>query len=472
MFFVTFMPSWRSFSKVATVFWVVISLGLLMAITAVPASAQDQPSSPSADSAPDLTFLPHSDSTWWWLSGQANFIGQAHGGFTSPYSGPHSFRAEPENALSRVLTLYTGARLPQGWQVILDVESTGGQGLSDAFGLAGFTNLDVVRNPTLGSAPYLARLMVGKVIAMSTEYVDVTPTPFELAPQLPARRLEIWAGKMSIVDFFDVNQAASDSHLQFTNWTVDNTGAYDYAADTRGYTYGVVVEYVSPTWALRGAVALMPQTANGISLEWNVASARGQNIELELHPTSNLIVRTLVYVNRANMGLYTEAIDAFLAGVTTTPDISAAQRPGRIKPGVGGNVEYDITPNVRLFGRTGWNGGNTESFAYTEVNNTVVGGGDVKGTRWQRPNDRGGLAFVSNGLSEPHREYLRLGGLGFLLGDGNLRYGREQIVETYYTAHIWRGLFASVGAQFVNNPGYNRDRGPVFVRAARVHLDF
>src|SRR5689334_21806991 len=161
-----------------------------MAITAVSARAQDPPPSPSAHPAPMLAFLPHSDSTWWWFSGQANFIEQAHGGFTSPYSGPHSFRGTPEHALSRVLTLYTGARLPKGWQVILDVESAGGQGLSDAFGLAGFTNLDVVRNPTLGSAPYLARLMVGKVIALSTEYIDVTPTPLALAPRLPARRLE------------------------------------------------------------------------------------------------------------------------------------------------------------------------------------------------------------------------------------------------------------------------------------------
>src|SRR5215475_435466 len=274
-----------------------LAIGVLMATTAVPAGAQDPPPSPSSHPAPTLTFLPHSDSTWWWLSGQVNLIGQANGSFTSPYSGPHSFLATPQSALSRVLTLYTGARLPQGWQVILDIESTGGQGLSDAFGLAGFTNLDVVRNPTLGSTPYLARLMVGKVIPLSLDYVDVTPTPLALAPRLPARRLEIWGGKMSIVDFFDVNAVGSDSHLQFTNWTVDNTGAYDYAADTRGYTFGAIVQYVSPHWALRGALALMPKSANGNVLDWNIARARGQNLELELRPTSNLVARILGYVN-------------------------------------------------------------------------------------------------------------------------------------------------------------------------------
>jgi hypothetical protein len=449
-----------------------VTFGMLVAAQGLTAHAQQAPQSAATDAAPTVTLLPHSETTWWWLSGQVNFIGQANGSFTSPYSGPHSFRAVPDKALSRVTTLYTGARLPEGWQLIFDVESSGGQGLSDAFGLAGYTNLDVVRNPTLGAAPYIARAMVGKVIARSTDYVDVTPTALALAPRLPTRRVEIWGGKMSLVDFFDVNAAASDSHLQFTNWTVDNTGSYDYAAETRGYTYALVVEYISPRWSLRGAAALMPKVANGRALEWNLTKARSENLEMQFLPTANLDIRMLAYLNHANMGSYTEAIDAFLAGETPTPMIDAHRQQTRIKPGVGGNVRYDVTSNVRLFARTGWNGGDSESFAYTEVNNTLVLGADIKGTRWQRPDDRAGVAFVSNGLSEPHRGYLRLGGLGFLLGDGTLRYGREEIVEGYYTAHLWRGIFVSAGAQFVTNPGYNRDRGPVFVRAARLHLDF
>ena len=371
-----------------------LAVGVLVAVKGLIAYAQEAPRPPTTDEAPRVTLLPHSDSTWWWLSGQINVIGQAHSDFASPYSGPHSFRAAPETAVSRVLTLYTGARLPRGWQAILDIESAGGRGLSDAFGIAGFTNLDVVRNPTLGSVPYLARLMVGRVIALSTDYVDVPRTWLSLASRLPARRLEIWAGKMSVVDFFDVNAVGSDSHLQFTNWTVDNTGAYDYAADTRGYTYGLIVEYISPGWSLRGAEALMPTVANGIVLDWHVTRARGENLELELQPMPSLEVRILGYLNHANMGSYTESIDEFLAGQGSTPDIEATRQQGRKKPGIGGNVEYDLTPNVRFFSRTGWNGGDSESFAYTEVNNTLVLGGDVKGTRWQRPNDRAGLAVV------------------------------------------------------------------------------
>jgi high affinity Mn2+ porin len=435
--------------------------------------AQDAPPVPSsADAAPVTTMFSRDESARWWLSGQINLIEQAHGSFPAKYTGPNSFLPTPERTVSRVLTLYTGLRLGRGWEAFLDVESAGGRGLSDAFGLGGFTDLDVVRNPTLGSSPYLARLMVRKIIAMSSDQVDVTPTPFALAPHLPARRMEIRAGKLGIVDFFDVNAVGTDSHLQFTNWTVDNNGAYDYAADTRGYTYGLIVEYDTPRWSVRDTEALMPTVANGIVLDWDVARARGENLELELHPTSPLVVRLLGYANHANMGSYAEAIQAFRDGTDPTPNIEAHRQQGRIKYGLGANVEYTMPIGIRLFGRTGWNSGDTESFAYTEVNDSVSIGGDVGGARWHRPVDRVGVAFVSNGLSEPHRQYLQLGGLGFLLGDGNLRYGREAIVEGYYTAHVWRGVSASAGVQFIANPGYNRDRGPIVVQMARMHLDF
>jgi len=207
-------------------------VGCLMAHVGQRVWAQE--TSPGVESdGPAMTLLPHDEQARWWLSGQLNLIEQGHGAFASPYDGAHSLRAAPERTLSRVLTLYTGIRAGRGWEAILDIESAGGRGLSDAFGLAGFTDLDVVRNPSLGSAPYLARLFVRKIIALSSEQVNVTPGPLALTPQLPARRLEIRAGKLGIVDFFDVNSTGSDSHLQFTNWTVDNNGAYDYAADTR-----------------------------------------------------------------------------------------------------------------------------------------------------------------------------------------------------------------------------------------------
>jgi high affinity Mn2+ porin len=445
-------------------------LSMLLAIAGgTSAAAQTAPDTPPAGAT---TMFPHPPESRWWLSGQVNLISQTHGRFTSPYQGDNSLRPDWEQALSRVWTIYTGVKLPGGTEVLFDVESAGGRGLSDAFGLAGFTNLDVVRNPSLGAAPYIARAMVHITIPLSSAVVDTTPNAFALAAHVPVRRIEIRAGKLGMADFFDANATGSDSHLQFTNWTVCNNGAYDYAADTRGYTYAAIVEYDTPRWSLRFGEALMPTVANGIDMDWNVSRARAENLELELHPATGLVVRLLGYANHANMGSYDEAIQAFLSGHDARPDVVAHRAQGRVKTGAGLNVEYALPPFVRVFARSGWNEGHNESFAYTEVNNSVQAGGDLTGDLWGRSHDRLGVAFASNGLSEPHREYLALGGQGFLLGDGALTYGREDIVETYYTAHLWRGLSASGGIQYIDHPGYNRDRGPVLVEMLRLHMDF
>jgi carbohydrate-selective porin OprB len=220
---------------------------------------------------------------------------------------------------------------------------------------------------------------------------------------------------------------------------------------------------------------MMPKIANGINLDLNLARARGENLELELD--RSLIrgragaYRILVYANHANMGSYREAIDRFLAGLTPTPDIEATRRQGRVKYGLLAGFEQELTSWLRVYGRTGWNEGHNESFAYTECNNTVAIGADTKGTHWHRNLDRAGIAAVSNGISADHTQYLALGGLGFLLGDGKLNYARENIVEAYYTVHLWRGAFFSFDLQHINNPGYNRVRGPVLVPAVRLHLD-
>ena len=314
--------------------------------------------------------------------------------------------------------------------------------------------------------------MVHTTIPLSSDMVDATPSAFALAAHVPARRIEIRAGKLGMADFFDVNAVGSDSHLQFTNWTVDNNGAYDYAADTRGYTYAAIVEYDTPRWSVRFGEALMPTVANGIDMDWHISRARAENLELELRPATGLVVRLLGYANHANMGSYDEAIQGFLSGRDPVPDVVAHRAQGRVKTGVGVNAEYTFPRLVRVFARTGWNEGHNESFAYTEVNNSVQAGGDLSGGLWSRSQDRLGVAVVSNGLSQPHREYLALGGQGFLLGDGALNYGREDIVETYYTAHLWRGLSASGGLQYIDHPGYNRDRGPVLVEMLRLHVEF
>lgn len=434
--------------------------------------ANDQPD--EADTA--TTIFSHSETSRFWLSGQINVIFQAHPSFPAKYSGDNSLRTQAENATSRVMTLHTGVQLFKRTEILFDLESAGGRGISDALGLAGFTNLDVVRNPTLGSKPYMARLMIHQVIPLSKETTKAERGPLSLATELPVRRLEIRAGKFSMPDFFDINSVGSDSHLQFMNWTIDNNGAYDYAADTRGYTYGVVFEYQDRNWAMRFGEALMPKVANGINLDLNLARARAENLECEFRrdflPQRTGVVRFLTYLNHANMGNYRQAIDRFLSGRDPLPDITAHPLQTRHKFGVGVNVEQEITKTLRLFSRYGWNDGRNESYAYTEVDNTFQFGGDLKGDAWRRKADKIGVAFVTNGISNDHQLYLALGGKGFLLGDGRLTYGRESIFESYYTSHLWRGVFVSFDLQHISNPGYNQDRGPVLVPGLRLHLEF
>ena len=410
-----------------------------------------------------------------WVSGQANFITQGHPTFAAPYSGDNSLSRHAQIVTSGVLTAYTGVRLSRTADFAFDLESTFGNGIGQALGVAGFPNLDVVRNPTLGHDPYVARAILHQMIPLSTDTVDAERGPLQLSGILPARRLDIRFGKMSTVDWFDVNSVGSDSHYQFLNWAVDNNGAYDYAADTRGYTYGLVTEYNDRSWAFRFGEMLMPKEANGIHLDANIARARAENYEYEIHPkllSQRLTVaRFLAYVNHANMGSYREAIRAYLAGQTTTPDIVAARQQGRIKYGFGFNGEQELTSALTAYGRFSWNEGHNELYAYTEIDQSFSGGMSLRGNAWRRKEDKLGIAFVSNAISGDHQQYLALGGLGFLLGDGKLNYGRENTVEAYYTVKLLPGVWTSFDVQHIWNPGYNRDRGPVFAGAVRLHFE-
>ena len=423
------------------------------------------------------TVFPHSQVLPYWLSAQGNFIFQWHPRFPADYSGPHSFEHASEQAASEVTTLYTGLELAKTVEAVADFESAGGSGLSQTFGLAGFTNLDATRSPQLSAAPYLARLWFRKVIGLSDDSISVQRSPLEILTELSARRLDIHVGKLDLVDFFDLNAVANDSHNQFMNWTVVNNGAYDYAADTRGYTIGAIIDYEDRTWGFRFGEALLSKRANGLTLQKNLQDAHSENYELEFRPEllsdGESALRLLAFTNFANMGDYHHAIDLFLAGKTSTPEISDHPMQTTLKYGFGLNAEQEFTDNLRGFVRAGWNEGQHESFNYTEVNQTVAFGGDLRGTLWNRAQDKFGVAFVGNGISHRHREYLGLGGLGFLLGDGRLTYGTEKIMECYYNLPIplHRGIFGALDLQYIDNPGYNRDRGPVIVPGVRLHIE-
>jgi len=462
---------------------------LCFGLLPVAASAQQPPTTPDdADSQartepadvvddPLTTMFRHAEWDRWWVSGQANFISQYHPDFDSPYQGAHSLSPEAQDATSRVLTLFTGWKPGSTTEFLCDVQETGGHGLGEALGVAGFFNLDVVRNPDLSKAPYIARLMWHQIIPLSSRKVAVERTPFSLFRELPERRLEIRFGKFSLADFFDLNTYGTDTNFQFMNWTVDNDGAYDYAADTRGFTYAALIEFHDRNYVIRFAEGLMPKVANGVNLDADLSRARSENVEFEIHGRvigkQQGILRLLSYVNHANMGVYRQQVDEWLANPTTpVPEITDHPLQTTVKYGFGINFEQPFNNWIGMFGRWGWNEGQHESYAYTEADQTwQIGVGGV-GTRWGRKFDRMGLVFVSNGINHEHARYLGYGGLGFLLGDGKLNYGRETIIESYYTVHLWRGIFPAVGLQYAWNPGYNRDRGPVIVPTLRLHLEF
>ncbi|MGA2538346.1 MAG: carbohydrate porin, partial [Terracidiphilus sp.] len=373
--------------------------------------------------AETLTMLPHSDTAPYWVSGQANSIFQIHGHFHSPYEGVNSLRDIFEYKASEVATLYLGyewhPNSRYNTDFIADFENAGGRGISQALGLAGQTNLDVVRNPNLSISPYLSRGEIHQIVGLTNEMTDQERGPFALATRVPVRRFEIRIGKMGLPDTLDINSVGTDSHLQFTNWTIDNNGAWDYAADTRGYTVAGILEYDDKVWSARYAIAAMPVIANGIDLDWAINRANGQNWEWELrkglfapllNPKRQGAVRVLSFVNHAHMGDYRESVQQYLDREVATPEITATERFGAVKYGFGLNTEQEVTESLRVFGRFGWNEDQHESFAYTEVGQTILFGGDYAGRGWSRANDKIGVAYVSNAIKRDHQNYLHYGG--------------------------------------------------------------
>lgn len=436
-------------------------------------TASQRPTAQKPTEAP-TTMLPHLGEGRIWFSGQMNFILQANPPFSASYSGPNSFRPGYNKALGRVITLYSGLQLTRTTEILVDGEEAEGLGISSALGLGGFTNLDAVKDPSLPGTPYLARLMLHQVIPLSHRWSTADRGPLSIFSELPDRRLEIRVGKFGVTDFFDANSVGSDSHLQFMNWAIDQNGAYDFPSDPRGYTWGAQVEYQSPSWGARFAEVLMPGPQLGGPLVWNLHRANSSAAEFELHRgpvLKNGVIRLLGWVNHGNMGVYQDAIDQYLAGKTPAPDLSAHPLQVTAKYGFGINVEQQLTPSITAYGRFGWNNGKTETWSFAEIDQTISGGVGFLGSLWKRNNDRAGIAFASNGISSVHARYLALGGLGSELGDSGLQYGRENLMESYYTLHLWRGLYTGPDVQFFVNPGYNQARGPVFVGSFRVHVE-
>jgi carbohydrate-selective porin OprB len=398
-------------------------------------------------------------------------------GLNSPYSSKLSLPAHGDTASSYTVGIYTGWEPVRHLQFYADLEMFKGGGVGNVTGLASLTNGDPIRagSGSLGSGPYFARKFIRYVLPLGSATQKIERAQDQLAAVEPETQLEFKIGLLSVADDFDKNRYANSTRTQFENWSLFNNSAWDYAADTRGYTGGLMLGYISPVWSLRYGIYQMPTRANGQALCGPVTHCRGQQVELTwAQPRDNgLVLRALVYQNIDNGGVYNDAVaDARRAGAV--PDIRANDRPGRQKYGLGLNLEQPLADGgeTGLFARLGWNDGRSESFAFTEVDRLVSFGAQVAGSHWARGADRFGIAYVIGGLSSPHEQYLAHGGLGFVVGDGRIRYGRERVLETYYRYQPFEGVQLSGDFQHIDNPGYNGDRGPADVIGFRVHLEY
>ena len=409
------------------------------------------------------------------LAAQYNSIHQHLDSFDAKYSGPLSFPPTGDDETSQTAGAYFGMAMPRHWAAYLDLERYLGGGVGNASGLGSPTNGDVVRAGNgLPKDAYIARAYVEYLRPLGGDSISVGRAQDQLPGEVPTSALLFKAGKMSVVDDFDQNRYANNTRSQFETWALINNGAYDYAADTRGYTGGLVFGYLQPAWSLKFGLYRMSQQANQEALEWPLTRAHGDNLELDLSPNgSGTVLRFLIYRNVARMGIYQEAIDRAKAS-GGTPDVAADETDGRQKHGFGFSLEQPLADggDTGVFLRLGWNDGQTETFEFTEVDRTLSIGGQLSGAHWGREDDRLGVALVIDGISAVHQRYLEQGGCGFELCDGTLNYGHEEVLEAYYRVQLGSYAQLSPDVQYFQNPGYNRDRGPARVYGLRLHLQY
>ncbi len=346
----------------------------------------------------------------------------------------------------------------------------GGTGLDGTVGFAGFPNGEATRTGELEPTAYIARLFYRHTFELEGESEKVEDDANQIAGIRSRNRFSISVGKMSAEDVLDDNAYSHDPRTQFLNWSLMYTGAWDYPANTRGYTYGALFDFTTMFYAVRYGVFGEPAVANGPEIDPHFLKAHAQIVEFQEnfilgdHPAH---LREWAYANTSDAGKYVDA----LAQPNYPPNITLT-RSYRTKYGFGVSYDKEITPDLGFLLRAGWNDGQSESWAFTEIDETAALGFQLKGTGWHRPNDVVGLAGVMNGLSDAHRDYLEQGGIGFLIGDGRLHYAPEEILETYYNCELRKGINFTLDLQRIDHPAYNQDRGPALIVGARVHLAY
>lgn len=403
------------------------------------------------------------------IHGQSTVITQYKPAFSAKYSGTHSLIPQTETQISTTFTLFLGARLWKGGSVYFNPEIAAGSGLSGSLGVGASTNGETYRidNPAPSFEP--ARLYFTQVFSLDKDSRYQESDQNKLSGFISDNYISFTAGKICVADFFDLNTYSHDPRTQFMSWALMSNGAWDFPANTRGYTPSIVIQWVSPKNELRYGFSLLPLVANGMVMNWDISRAGSQTLEYTRNYSisgQKGAIRLVSYVNICNMGNYSESI----ALNPTAPDITATRKSGRTKYGFGINAEQALGNDLGVFFRAGWNDGNNETWVFTEIDRTASIGLSAHGNRWNRPDDAIGLANVTSGLSTQHINYLKAGGTGFELGDGNLNYSPENLTELYYSFQMSKNISLTGTYQHIINPGYNKDRGPVDVLSVRVHL--
>ncbi|MFD0765748.1 carbohydrate porin [Mucilaginibacter lutimaris] len=403
---------------------------------------------------------------------QQTVIMQYKPSITAPYTGQNSLIPNAETQTSLTSTLFGGARLWKGAEAYLNPELSGGSGLSKTLGIAGFPNGETFRVGAAEPKIYLARLYLTQYFNFGDEKEYIEDDVNQLAGMRSKRYLKITAGKFGMADFFDGNEFSHDARSQFMNWSLMDNAAWDYPANTRGYVIGAVADFGQPNWNLRFGFTMTTTTANGATWDEHLSHANTQTLEYERRYALNGhkgTLRLLGFRNNGMMGTYRDAIKQNPAA----PDVDATQAYGHHKYGFGINADQYLSDDFGVFAKASYNDGKTETWAFTEIDRSLSLGAVLKGNRWDRKDDELGLAFVGNGISKDHKDYLAAGGYGFIIGDGRLNYSPELIAEVYYKINAYQHkLWVSPDYQFIANPAYNHDRGPVNVLSVRAHVEF
>ena len=447
-----------------------VGLGVvsLLLVLAVPVARGQDGSTPDSGQASANPTLPDSQS--WNVHIQSTAGGQGHPSFPAQYSGANSAKPGAEIKDTVSVDLMGGVRLWRGAEFFGDDVIWQGYGLSNTLGAAAFPNGEAYRIGKTYPDSYICRAYLRQTIGFGGEKEGVESAPDELRGTKDVRRLTITVGHLSAKDIFDSNAYANDSRSQFMNWALVADVAWDYPANTLGFTNGAAVELNTRAWAERLGIFQVSATVNGMRMDWNLAKAWSAVAEVERRysPRGHAgALRLLAYDTRAHMGNYQATINNPSLGEDIA--LTAAYR---YKYGFGINLEQEIRKNLGAFMRLGWSDGKNQTWEFTDVDRTATLGISLKGARWSRPEDTVGLGAVVNGISAVHRQFLAAGGLGITVGDGALDYRSERLCEAYYNWRVTKHVQLTFDYQFAQNPAYNHVRGPINLFALRGHTEF